>query len=275
MTASAEHIFVRMKSLGRKKIKKVLVGYTYWCTNEYAESQKIHQKELNRFEYFWFLKKNQSVWEDIKSRLSWILHFQIHHLVIPKWSDFIQFNYSEFSIWKKQNEQLGVVPHHAFAFQLEFNRKNLPYLNYIAQSTDFQFAQETRKTYVKQCEQMNMARYEFKKMVESLSKIAEKIFIFIPPVSSHYYKEHSYCFFQNAKRLLSEVSSTYKNVFVMAKEYEYYGLEAGDFLRPGDHEGGVNRETMKFDRNHTHIVGSRKITKALVKWIKEEKNALY
>lgn len=110
--------------------------------------------------------------------------------------------------------------------------------------------------------QLSLAQKKFKTTLNSLSALADKVFVYLVPGTAPLTESAPACFLQNVKNmLLSE--NTNSNVFIKIDDLEKYSLLNIDYVHATDYHSNF-----VFDMDHTNYNGAKKITERLASWIK-------
>lgn len=101
---------------------------------------------------------------------------------------------------------------------------------------------------------------DLQKTVQSLLKISEQVFLYIPPSSPIAKLGYQNCFDESIKIAMQTLSSD--QVIVSTVDWGHYNLNHSDYLWPN-----ANPQMHTYDPIHTNFDGAQKVTKVLAKLI--------
>jgi len=108
------------------------------------------------------------------------------------------------------------------------------------------------------------AEAEIKQVVEQLSEVGEKVFIYVPPTTSLMVAAMPACLIHRVTEILQGLAGPH--VKVKIENAESYGLSWTDYAVPD-----YQREGRAFlDINHVNAEGARKVTSRIAAWVQTE-----
>ncbi|MBK9294679.1 MAG: hypothetical protein IPM57_09595 [Oligoflexia bacterium] len=240
------------KTQEKKKLDSVVVGYSFWWA-DFQETAEIQEQNILLKNYF-----------EQHGHLKWLYYNGPTLFNVPTWGDIAKIRYLLFirprprsppPIKGKLIKDLGDNGYLLFKDDV----------NQIAEMAKYTppYSSALQGQKLRGCTQESIynAKKRYKQMLIALNEIAEKIYIYLTPVTP-LHSDHAHpCLRDYVKKMLVESAST--NIKIKVSEWEDYGLTWQDFVFDGN-----TPETMRLDPNHTNRSGAEKVTKAISHWIK-------
>ena len=104
-------------------------------------------------------------------------------------------------------------------------------------------------------------RRQFAELGRALRALSDRIYLYVPPTTPLAFRAATDCF---REQVFADVEALGRSIRapVLAQEWDAYGLEYSDYLRPTFHP-----EVYKIDIQHPNYMGALKVTNALAQWM--------
>lgn len=119
---------------------------------------------------------------------------------------------------------------------------------------------------VKDCD-LTAASKEIDRTLQQIFEVTDHVYIYLTPVTPLARRGAPSCFLPKLQQLLQSKSGP--RVSVLAKDWDFYGLDYPDFVYHTQND--LHRT---FEQNHTNYQGALKVTEKLAAWVASEEESL-